>query len=135
MIYSSLLSLTLTNLICNLGLYEDNVLSIKNCKYIKLRKNYKKQIKCIKTKILLFFIITYILLFSCWVYVGCFCAVYKNTQIHLLIEVLSSFGFSFITPLITYLIPGIFRIPSLKDGQKSNKPQLYKFSKILQNLL
>ena len=135
MLYSSLLSLIITNLICNLGLYEDNVLTIKNCKFIKLSKNVKREKKCIKTKIILFFIVTYILLICFWLYVGCFCAVYENTQIHLLIEVLSSFGFSFITPLIIYLIPGIFRIPSLKDGKESNNPLLYKLSLILQNLL
>ena len=135
MLYSAFLSLILTNLISNLGLYEDNILLIKTCKYVKLEKNIIREIKFIRVKVILFFVFTYILLFCFWIYVGCFCAVYKNTQLHLLIEVLSSFGFSFITPLITYLIPGIFRIPSLKEGQKSNKPQLYQFSKILQNFL
>ena len=35
-------------------------------------------------------------LFFMWIYLGCFCAVYKKIQIHLLFDVLSSFGFSFI---------------------------------------
>ena len=135
MLYSSLLSSLLTNLISNLGLFEDNILNLKNCKYIKLGKHVKKETRCIKTKILFFFIITYILLFCFWVYVGCFCAVYKNTQIHLLIEVLSSFGLSFILPLIIYLIPGIFRIASLKGEEKRNNILLYKLSLIIQHLL
>ena len=67
-----------------------------------------------------------------WVYAGCFCAVYKNTQMHLLKGVLSSFGISFVTPFFIYLIPGIFRIPSLKDKEKTKRPLLYKLSKILQ---
>ena len=134
MIYSCLLSLLLTNLISNLGLYEDNILALKNCKYIKLSKKLKKETKCIKTKIILFFIVTYMLLLCFWIYVGCFCAVYKNTQIHLFIEVLSSCILSYFTPLFIYLIPGIFRIPSLKGGQKSNSPQLYKLSLIIQNV-
>ena len=33
MLYSSLLSLILCNIICNLGLYENNILKIKNHKY------------------------------------------------------------------------------------------------------
>ena len=86
----------------------------------------------LKLKSIFFFIITYILLFAMWVYVGCFCAVYKNTQMHLLKEVLSSFGISFVTPFFIYLIPGIFRIPSLKDKEKAKRPLLYKLSKILQ---
>ena len=87
----------------------------------------------IKIKIILFFIITYVLLFAFWVYVGCFCAVYKNTQIHLLIEVLSSFGLSFILSFFIYLIPGIFS--SIIDGEKSNREILYKFSKFIQFIL
>ena len=110
-------------------------MKIKNHKYIIHKKQFKKERNIIKIKIILFFIVTYILLFSFWVYVGCFCAVYKNTQIHLLNEVLSSFGISLISPLFIYLIPGIFRIPSLKDGRKSNRNLLFKFSKILQQFL
>ena len=103
-------------------------------KFFLNKKRLKKIRKCLKIKIIIFFITTYILLFCFWVYVGCFCVVYKNTQIHLLTEVISSFGVSLIIPLFIYLIPGIFRIPSLK-GRKRNKPLLFKFSKILQNLL
>ena len=130
-LYSSLLSLLFTNIIGNLGLYEDDILNIKNYKYFLNNKKLKLILRRLKIKISLFFIVTYILLFCFWVYVGCFCAVYKNTQIHLLTEVLSSFGMSLITPLLFYFIPGIFRIPSLKNS----KPLLYKCSKIIQFFL
>ena len=130
-LYSSLLSLLFTNIIGNLGLYEDDILNIKNYKYFLNNKKLKLILRRLKIKISLFFIVTYILLFCFWVYVGCFCAVYKNTQIHLLTEVLSSFGMSLITPLLFYFIPGIFRIPSLKHS----KPLLYKCSKIIQFFL
>ena len=130
-LYSSLLSLLFTNIIGNLGLYEDDILNIKNYKYFLNNKKLKLILRRLKIKISLFFIVTYILLFCFWVYVGCFCAVYKNTQIHLLTDVLSSFGMSLITPLLFYFIPGIFRIPSLKHS----KPLLYKCSKIIQFFL
>ena len=39
---------------------------------------------------------------------------YNNTQIHLIKDTLISYGTSFLTPLVTYLLPGLFRIPSLK---------------------
>ena len=135
MLYSYLLSILLTNLISYLGLYEDNILNVKDTKYIFNKENINKIRSSIKIKISIFFIITYILLFSFWVYVGCFCAVYKNTQIHLLTEVIWSLSISLIAPLFTYFIPGIFRIPSLKYGQKSNRPFLFKFSKFLQYIL
>jgi len=130
MFYSFLIS-TLLNYILNiLGLYEQNIISSKKDKNKNL--NPKKILSHIRFKIALFFIITYILLFLLWIYLGCFCAVYRNTQIHLLLEVSSSFGISFIAPFFIYLLPGLFRIPSLKS--KNNRPLMYKFSKLLQLL-
>ena len=109
-------------------IYKD-ILSFKNSKNKNLFEQ-QKLLSRIKCKISLFFIITYILLFFFWIFLGCFCAVYKNTQIHLLIDVSSSFGLSFITPFFINLFPGIFRILSLKG--KIKKPYLFKFSKLLQ---
>ena len=85
-------------------------------------------------KVILFFIIDYILIFFFWIYLGCFCAVYKNTQIHLLLDVTSSFIISFLTPFISNLLPCFLRILSLKD-KKGKKYILFKFSNILQNIL
>ena len=131
--YSFLISSFLESGINFLGLYEDNIINIKQCKYQRMKKVIKKEKKCIKIKITFFFIITYLVLFFFWIYLGCFCDVYKNTQVHLLIEVSSSFAMSFISPIFINLIPGIFRIPSLKGKKKSNY-MLFKFSQILQQL-
>ena len=133
MIYSSLISIVLINLIKKLGLFEDNILNIKNCEYGQIKKTLEKEIKCIKIKVILFFVITYVILFAFWIYVGCFFSVYKYTQIHLIKEVSSSFGMSLLTPLVISLLPGILRIPSLKN-KKSKESLLYKFSKYLQLL-
>ena len=130
MIYSLLISSLLKNILNVLGLYEDNILEIKK---ISDEKIIQKKLYKIKCKIIIFFILTYILLFFFWIYLGCFCAVYKNTQIHLFINVLLSFAFSFVTPFIKCLIPGIFRIISLNKN-KNNRYLLYKFSKLLQML-
>ena len=129
MIYSFLISTIIEVVINNLGLYEDDILLFKNSKNKNLLAQ-KKVLFVIKCKIVLFYIITYILLFFFWVFLGCFCAVYKNTQIHLLIDVSSSFGLSFISPLFINLLPGIFRIPSLTG--KIKRPYLFKFSKFLE---
>ena len=127
MLYSLIISSLLKIILSFLGLYESNIIQIKNNKNVK---DNKKLLFVIKCKIILFFIITYILLFCIWIYSGCFCAVYKNTQMHLLKDVLSSFSLSFITPFFTCLLPGLFRIPSLRS--KSNRKFLFKFSKFLQ---
>ena len=129
MIYSFLISTTIETIINNLGLYEEDILLFKNSKNKDLLIQQKVLFR-IKCKIVLFYIITYILLFFFWVFLGCFCAVYKNTQIHLLIDVLSSFGLSFISSLFINLLPGIFRIPSLIG--KIKRPYLFKFSKFLE---
>ena len=129
MAYSMIISTILNILINNLGLYEDDILSFKKSKNKTIVSRQKLLFK-IKCKIFFFFIITYILIFFFWIFLGCFCAVYKNTQIHLLIDVSSSFGLSFISPIFIYLLPGIFRIYSLKG--KIKRPYLFKFSKLLQ---
>ena len=62
-----------------------------------------------------------------WYFVSCFCAVYKNTQIILIKDTLISFGLSMIYPFGLNLLPGILRIPALKDTNK-NKKYLYQLS-------
>ena len=80
---------------------------------------------------MIFFVVTYVLLTIFWVYSISFCVVYKNTQIHLLKDVILSFLTSFVYPIIIYLLPGFFRIHSLKN-KKGKKHLLYNFSKIIQ---
>ena len=60
-----------------------------------------------------------------------FCAIYGNTQYHLLKDVLINFGLDLISPLGICLLPVIFRIHSLINPKK-RRVYLYKFSKFLQ---
>ena len=60
-----------------------------------------------------------------------FGAIYKNSQYHLLKDTLISFGLSLIYPLGIYVLPGLFRIPSLSDSKNKSK-YLYDISKLLQ---
>ena len=112
-IYSCVISTILENLLNILGLYEKDIIESK-----KNKQNKEKVLSKIKIKIIIFFIIDYILLFFFWIYLGCFCALYKNTQIHLLIDVLSSLCISFITPFFVVLLSCSFRLLSLKDDKK-----------------
>jgi hypothetical protein len=65
-----------------------------------------------------------------WYLVTSFCAVYKNTQIILLEDLLFSFIFNLIYPFGLYLIPAALRIIALKDKKKRLKI-LYFLSMII----
>ena len=95
------------------------------------KKKVKNLINCLKVKFFLFFEIEFSLFLLFWYYLSCFCAVYINTQVHLIKDALISFGISLIYPLLLYLIPGVFRIISLRS-KNANRECLYKLSKMLQ---
>ena len=130
-LYSCIISSFFLILVKMLAISEKNVLKIKNAKIDELNKIYKSQSSAINCKFIFFFIIMFILLMAFWYYVGCFCAVYKNTQIHLITDTLISFSTSLLYPLVLYLLPGIFRIKALKN-KEGNKETMYKISKIIQ---
>ena len=116
----------------SLSLSEKNILEIKQEKCIyNLDKKSKNILKSLNIKFKCFFIISFIFLLFFWYYVSCFCAIYKNTQLHLIKDSIISFGLSLLYPLCIYLLPGIFRIPSLRTPKK-DRQSMYKFSKIFQ---
>ena len=132
-IYSSIISNFINEIIKMFALTEINFILYRNsAKYgkiillaLKLKRNFK-------IKFTIFFIINLILLGCFWIYLSCFGAVYHNTQMHLIKDTLISFGTSLVTPFVTFLLPGMFRIPSLKN---KNRRFLYNINKILQLLL
>ena len=128
-IYSSLISIIINFLIKLLSLSQGDIIKLKQEKSKKdLDKKYKKLIKILKIKFILFFVITFIFLLICWYYLSCFCGIYVNTQSHLIKDSLISFATSLIYPLGISLVPGIFR----KYALNNEKSCLYKFSKLLQ---
>ena len=133
-IYSSLISIILNILLKYLALSNNAILDFKRNK--SLNDIYKREInlkKKLKIKFILFFVISFIFLLFFWYYLSMFCAIYRNTQYHLIKDTLISFGLSLTYPFIIYLFPGFFRIPALIN---KNNRQIYKynFSKILQML-
>ena len=132
-LYSAAISGFINALIQAMALTSSSFINLKE----KGNKNNIKKIAeetktIIKIKAFLFFAVSIALLVAFWFYLGCFCAVYRNTQIHLIKDTLISFGTSMIYPFAIYIIPGIFRIPSLK---KKDSEFMYKFSKAIQILV
>ena len=131
-LYSSLISGFINGLIRTLAVTDSNVINFKqNATKNDVNKKHEETIKIIKMKYVLFFIISSILLVAFWFYLACFCAVYKNTQIHLIKDTLISFGTAMIYPFGIYLFPGIFRLPALHDKEQ-DKEFMFKLSKALQ---
>ena len=132
--YSLLISSIVNALIKSLSLSEKNIIEIKNEKIIQnLDKKSNEIMKTLIIKFRIFFVLSFSLILLFWYYISCFCAVYINTQLHLIKDSIISFGLSLFYPLGIYCIPGLFRIPSLRNNKK-NREFLYKFSKIIQLL-
>jgi len=130
-LYSSIISSFINMILKALSLSEKDILKIKDEKsMISTVKKSKKIEKCIKIKFIFFFLISLILMLFFWYFISCFCAVYNNTQVILFKDTLISFSLSMLYPIGINLIPGIFRIASLRAKNK-NKKCMYSFSKII----
>ena len=133
-LYSSIISISIQTIIIFFSLSEKEILKIKD---IKGKKNIENELyrikKCLIIKFIIFYLINFSFLFLFWFYLSSFCAVYKNTQIHLIKDTLISFLLSMLYPFGFCLLPGIFRIIALR-APKKDKKCLYNFSKIIQLL-
>ena len=129
-IYSTLITSFIKIFIRLLSLSENDIIKIKKKKTIINRKSTKsKFFHFLKCKFVFFYIIGLLFLLIFWVYLTTFCFVYKNTQYYVIKDASISFCLSLIYPIFYNILPGIFRIPSLKS---KNRKYLYIVSKLLQ---
>ena len=131
-LYSTIVSQIISSLLENLSLSNDDVISLKekeNCN--EMKQELIKIIKCIKIKCIIFFVVGIILLFGFWYYISAFCVVYYNTQIPLIKDSFTSFLTSMVYPFLLDLLPGIFRIISLRFKIKC----LFITSKIITKII
>ena len=129
-LYSTLISSLIKNILNTFSSTENNIITLKNKKIIKgVIYEMNTLTKCLKIKFVFFFIFNFLFLFLFWYYLSCFCAVYKNTQTYLIKDTFISFGTSLLYPFGIYLLPGIFRIPSLNS---KNKRCMYIICKLIQ---
>ena len=131
-IYSSLISGVINFLLKYLALSEGLIIDFKKDKKDENLEKRKEDLDYkLKIKFILYFIISTIFLLFFWYYLSMFCAVYVNTQIHLIKDTLISFSLSLVYPFLIYLIPGLCRIPALSN-RKNKRKYLYGISKIIQ---
>ena len=131
-LYSTLISIVISIIINKLALTEDDILKLKKEKNKnKLIEGKNSLMSKIKIKFIFFFILSFSFLISFWIFITCFCGVYKNTQIHLIKDSIIGFITPLLYPFGIYLIPGIFRICSLR-AKKRDKKCLYILSKLCQ---
>ena len=131
-IYSSIISAILNVLLKILALSESDIIKFKK---IKEKENLNNKIIELKNKLnikfILYFIMSFIFLLCFWYYLSMFCAIYKNTQLHLIKDTLISFSLSLFYLFGIYLLPGLFRIPALSNP-KNERNYLYKLNQIAQ---
>ena len=123
-LYSTIISSMIKVITTYFSLTENKIVEIKNEKNEKTYNEYYFIVKFV-----IFFILVFLFNILFWYYLSCFCAVYKNTQLHLIKNTLISFGLSLLYPLVLNLLPGILRIPALAS---QNKKFMYKISQIIQ---
>ena len=129
-LYSTIISAVINMVVKSLSLTENKILEIKMQKTPKeVNSKASEIIKCLKLKFILFYIISGIFLSFFWLYISCFCAVYRNTQNHLIKDTIFSFLLSLLYPFALNLIPIFIRIPAIRS---KNSQYIYKVSKIVQ---
>ena len=130
-LYSSLVSLIIHNILKYLSLSEKSILKMKKENNMRFINGKLEEIKkCLKIKLFMYFIFGFILMVFFWYFISSFCAVYPNTQEILIKNTLLSFLISMIYPFGYTLIPGLFRIPALR-AKNQDQEFIYKMSKII----
>ena len=130
-IYSTLISTVINLILRQLSLSESNILAIKKENNLMRCYNRVKKIRFfLRIKFIFFICLTFLLIIFFWYYLSCFCAIYSNTQIILIKDVIGSICITMVYPFGAYLIPGFFRITALR-AENHDKEGMYKFSRIL----
>ena len=129
-VYTTIISQLMEIFLCYLSLTDKHIYNIKDLNQAFEREKIRSILKCIKIKLVSFFIFTFIIFILYWYIVSTFCAVYENTQIIFLKDCFLSFGLGLIYPIIIYLIPSCLRIISIRNSKQGLKC-LYKLSDII----
>ena len=128
-IYSSLLSTSFLIILKFICLTHGSVRALRTMRDVDKAQNKSICIlRCIKIRITIYFILSFIFLIIFGFYVLCFCSVYENTQIELIKLTFTSWLISLIYPFIICFFTSIIRAIALKKQSGC----FYKIKKILQ---
>ena len=86
--------------------------------------------RCIKIRLLIYYLLCYLFIIIFGYYIACFCAVFENTQIDLIKSMFTSWALSLFYPFIIYFINSIIRISAIKCKSRC----LYCINNLLQFL-
>ena len=117
--------------VCYFTLTDKHIYKVKsllyNDKFVFKDDQILEIYKCIKIKLNIYFIISFIFILFYWYFVTAFCRIYENVQITLIINHLLSKIISLVYPFFLYLLMAIIRVVALKQSLKC----LYDFSHII----
>ena len=126
-IYSFIVSQLIEVFLCYLSLTDKFFYQIKKIPESQKRKNIGEIVKCIKIKLGIFYLFTFIFFGFYWYIITAFCAVYNNTQIIFIKDCLSSFALGLAYPIVLYLITSTLRFLAVKNP-KNNLKCMYGLS-------
>ena len=131
-IYSTALSQVLELILCYLSLTDKHLYQIKELENTqKNMGNIFRILRCIKIKLMGFYLFTFIFFAFYWYLITAFCAVYQNTQIIFIKDSISSFLVGLLYPFILYIFPALLRIIALCDRDKKRLKMIYSLSDII----
>ena len=118
--------------LCYLSMTDSAIYKIKS---LAKKPNNGKEvidiIDCMKTKLIIFFISTFILFLGFWYFISAFCAVYQNTQKIFIRDSALSFATSLIDPFLIFGLTTILRRISLSMCCRKKAGCLYKLSDLI----
>ena len=130
-VYSSLLSTTLLIILKFICLTHNSVRVLRKFKDVEYaRKKSICVLRCIKIRLVIYYLLSFAFLAIFGYYILCFCAIFENTQIELVKSTFTSWLISLLYPLAICLITSIFRSLAFK----CNNRILYLIKTILQFL-
>ena len=128
--YSTIITQIIEIFLCYLSLTDVYIYRVKNNLIKGNIRNIKNIIKCLRIKLIIYFIFIFLFLCIYWYIISIFCVVYKNTQIPFIKDSLISFSIGLAYPFVFYFISACLRSCSLKSTKKKCKC-LYDFSYII----
>ena len=115
-----------------------NFLSLTDILYYELKKLSKSKklntskiypiMRCIKIKLIIMYIFTFLFFLAYWYLISAFCAVYVNTQKIFIVDSISSCIMGLLYPFAWYIFPAVLRLISLSAKEQKNLNWLYILS-------